>query len=97
MSAPDYAQYKLEDFSCAHGGVHRCENAESLSFLASYNEPAVADSLKVTFGPSIDGVWKSRHLAVTWPALPRGWACGRQDAGGLSGCLGLICEREGLS
>jgi hypothetical protein len=26
MTAPDYAQYKLEDFSCAHGGVHRCEN-----------------------------------------------------------------------
>src|SRR5215472_14184132 len=25
MSAPGYAQYKLEDFSCAHGGVHRCE------------------------------------------------------------------------
>jgi hypothetical protein len=26
MSAPDYARYKPEDFSCAHGGVHRCEN-----------------------------------------------------------------------
>jgi transposase len=29
MSAPDYARYKPEDFSCAHGGVHRCENARS--------------------------------------------------------------------
>jgi hypothetical protein len=26
MSAPDYARYKPEDFSCAHGGVHRCGN-----------------------------------------------------------------------
>ena len=26
MSAPDYAQYKLKDSSCAHGGVHRCKN-----------------------------------------------------------------------
>jgi hypothetical protein len=26
MSAPDYALYRPEDFSCAHGGVHRCEN-----------------------------------------------------------------------
>ena len=25
MSAPDYVQYRLQDSSCAHGGVHRCE------------------------------------------------------------------------
>jgi len=25
MSAPDYARYRPQDSSCAHGGVHRCE------------------------------------------------------------------------
>jgi hypothetical protein len=26
MSAPDYAQYRPQDSSCAHAGVHKCEN-----------------------------------------------------------------------
>src|SRR6266568_8762293 len=30
MSAPDYARYRPEDFSCARGGVHRCENGTRL-------------------------------------------------------------------
>src|SRR6266581_3858356 len=32
MSAPDYARYKPEDFSCARGGVHRCGNSVRLRF-----------------------------------------------------------------
>src|SRR5271169_2645204 len=51
MSAPDYAQYKLEDFSCAHGGVHRCENGVSAGQLYE-----IARALRTTPEYFFDGL-----------------------------------------